>query len=55
MTTRKKNEDTPGNKPQPAPAVPDLEAMLKIGGEPVLIDSEENDNPSFMAELIDCP
>jgi len=31
----------------------DIEAMLMIGIEHVVIDSEENDNIDFMTELID--
>lgn len=60
MTTRKKNAVTTRLKksrvaepPQRVPVAIDIEALLSIGEERIVIDDEENDNASFMAELID--
>jgi hypothetical protein len=58
MSTRKKNAEParhhkskPAGPPSPVPL--DIEAMLMVGEERILIMSEEDDNITFMAELID--
>ncbi len=57
MSTRKKNaEPARHHKPKPAgppPVAIDIEAMLRVGEERILIMSEEDDNITFMAEVID--
>ncbi|MRW87952.1 hypothetical protein GJ698_28145 [Pseudoduganella sp. FT26W] len=59
MSTRKKNAEPPRqNKARPAmpptsPCAIDIDALLTIGEERVHIVCEEDDNISFMSELID--
>jgi hypothetical protein len=56
MSGRKKTAGLPRpakQKTPPAPVVIDLDALLSIGDERVVVDPEENDNASFMAEIID--
>jgi hypothetical protein len=60
MSTRKKNAEPARHHklkpagPPPVPIVPiDIEALLKVGEERILIMSEEDDNTTFMAEVID--
>lgn len=56
MSGRKKNASLPRPaKPMPPapPARIDLDVLLSIGDERVVVDPEENDNVSFMAEIID--
>ncbi|TFW20217.1 hypothetical protein [Duganella callida] len=58
MTPRKKNAD-PMRQPKARPASPkppatsELAALFMVGEEPIAIDHEENDNITFMAEVID--
>ena len=59
MSTRKKNAEPPRhNKPkhvEPPPPRPtiDIDALLMVGEERVHIVYEEDDNVTFMAEVID--
>lgn len=58
MSTRKKSAEPPRqgkNRPADTPPPPtiDLDAMLMIGEERVHIACRDDDNTTFMAELID--
>ncbi|MRX08336.1 hypothetical protein GJ697_10860 [Pseudoduganella sp. FT25W] len=59
MSTRKKNAEPPRHNkakpdgPPPPPCTIDIDALLTIGAERVHIVCEEDDNITFMAELID--
>lgn len=56
MSGRKKHAGLPRPakpKPPPPPVAIDLDALLSIGEERVVVDPDENDNASFMAEIID--
>ena len=52
---QKRHTGSGGGPIQPSPTVrgPDLAAMLMIGDEHVVINGQEDDNNSFMAEFID--
>jgi hypothetical protein len=51
----KRHTGSEGGPAQPSPTVRglDLAAMLMIGDEHVVINGQEDDNVSFMAEFID--
>jgi hypothetical protein len=53
--TQQRHTGSEGGPAQPSPTVRglDLAAMLMIGDEHVVIDGQEDDNISFMAEFID--
>ncbi|MYM73232.1 hypothetical protein GTP56_13630 [Duganella sp. FT134W] len=58
MSTRKKNAEPPRHskpkqvEPPPLPTI-DINALLMVGEERVHIVYEEDDNVTFMAEVID--
>ncbi|NYE58870.1 hypothetical protein FHW58_000022 [Duganella sp. 1224] len=58
MSTRKKNAEPPRRSkskpagPPPAPVI-DIDAILMIGEERICIVGEEDDNTTFMAEVVD--
>lgn len=56
MPSRKKHaglQRPAKQKPPSQPVLIDLDALLRIGEDRVVVDLEENDNASFMAEIID--